>query len=81
MRAHGTLLRGTISFRKSYVTPVYPELQTEGTIKVGESPTPVPIIKQQAKEFDAHVNVSDVTRIVLEELQFRARGWWRASDE
>ena len=43
------------------------EAQAQGTITVGESPTPVPVIKQQAKDFDARVNVSDVTRIVLEE--------------
>jgi len=34
----------------------------------------------QAKAFDAKVNVTDVTQIVLEELQHRAQGSWRASD-
>ena len=33
-----------------------------------------------AKAFDAKVNVTDVTQIVLEELQHRAQGSWRASD-
>ena len=33
-----------------------------------------------AKEFNVVVNVTDVVQLVLQELQYRARGWWRASD-
>ena len=71
MRVHGSLIRGTISFRKSYVTATYPEADSAEVHASGGLP---------AKAFDAKVNVTDVTRIVLEELQHRARGWWRASD-
>ena len=72
MRAHGSLIRGTVSFRKSYVTATLPEADS-ATVRTASGGNP-------PKAFDAKVNVTDVTRIVLEELQYRARGWWRASD-
>ena len=80
MRVHGSLIRGTIAFRKSYVTATYPEAASADVHNSGGVLAKAYSGGVQAKAFDAKVNVTDVTRIVLEELQHRAHGWWRASD-
>ena len=80
MRVHGSLIRGTIAFRKSYVTATYPEAASADVHNSGGVLAKAYSGGVQAKAFDAKVNVTDVTRIVLEELQHRAQGWWRASD-
>ena len=35
---------------------------------------------QGDQHFDLVANVTDVSKLVMEELQYRARGWWRGSD-
>lgn len=70
MRVHGALLRGTITYRKSYVKAIQPDM--EGKRKE--------LVKQAPREFDLMVNVSDVVHIMLEELHSRARGWQVSAD-
>jgi hypothetical protein len=80
MRVRGSLIRGTIAFRKSYVTATYPEAASADVHNSGGVPAKAYSGAVQAKAFDAKVNVTDVTQIVLEELQHHAQGSWRASD-
>jgi len=74
MRAHGSLLRGTITYRKSYGRPVMP---ADGEVRKGMQTKPQ---VQGDQHFDLVANVTDVSKLVMEELQYRARGWWRGSD-
>ena len=75
LRVHGSLLRGTISYRKSYAKAVH--LTADGSIgraiKADGSDNP-------GRSFNVVANVSDVARVLLEELQHRARGWWREGE-
>ena len=71
MRVHGSLLRGVVTYRKSYARSTKP---VEGDHRTSSS-------SGGSKGFSMYANTSDVARLVMEELQFRARGWWSAVAE
>ena len=73
MRVHGSLLRGVVTYRKSYAKSTKP-IESDHRGSSGSS-------SGMSKGFTMHANTSDVSRLVMEELQFRARGWWSAMAE
>ena len=77
MRVHGALLRGVITFRRSYVKAVRIGADDASALSGRE---PKGDVNPGDRAFNAIVNTTDVSRLVLEELQHRARGWWRAYD-
>ncbi len=83
LRAHGSLLRGVLTYRKSYVKPVAASAYNDASIAArpdilsGHEELVQSETGAMNRDFHALVNATDVLSLLLDELEHRAGSYRR----